>query len=40
MRFGKRRPGALLLAATLVLSLTPQLLADVREVRLAVKGAT
>lgn len=39
MRFGRRTGAALLAAATMVL-MAPQLLADVREVRLAVKGAT
>jgi len=39
MRFGKRA-GAALLAAAMTMSMTSQLLADVREVRLAVKGAT
>jgi hypothetical protein len=36
MRFGMRRFGVMLAAALM----TSQLLADVREVRLAVKGAT
>jgi len=39
MRFGKRTGAAILVVAT-TLSMAPQLLADVREVRLAVKGAT